>query len=260
MRKLVAACVIVGAALVFSALAYAVNTYKVTPASTTPGGKGSASKPKPKSVAFGFQAVDSSGGRASPISKYAIDFQGLVSYSKSKKFKRCSFGTANGPTHTIDCRKARMGGGTITNFFGVTSNPAQKSLCSLRLTLYNLGGGLALRLDGGSTARPPTNCPIPVGQAINGKLVSIRMGGLKSTSLRFNVPSNLRHPLPNVDNSVASVQSVISRKLISTKIKGKTRKVGFLSSVACRGSRRTLRVTFTDETGKTTPVSKSIKC
>lgn len=262
MRKLIALAAVAVTALVFATVAYAANVYKVTPASTSPGGAGTSAKPKAKAVKFGFTALDSTGGRASPIKKYSIGFQGMKYFGKSKVFPRCTYAQSNSSILSTKCNKALVGSGKVNNFFGASNNIQAKGACVLNLRLYNLGNGFAIRLDGGSTAKPkPTNCPIPVAQAIKAKFKSQRIGGVSSTALVFNVPPNLSHPLPNVDNSVNSTKSTISGKKRKVKIKGKSRKVSILSSIKCaRRNKRTIQVAFTDETNKTTTVKKSVKC
>ena len=124
--------------------------------------------------------------------------------------------------------------------------------------LYNTGGGIALRLDGSPTT---TGCPITVAQAINAKFSSKTIGGIKGTALTFNTPTNVLHPIPGLDNSVANVASTISGKTTKVKIKGKTRKVSLLSSTGCpKSGKRTIQVQFTDEKNSTVPAKASTKC
>jgi hypothetical protein len=267
MRKLIALAVVCTTALVFAAVAYAVNVYTVTPASTKGGGgaKGTSAKPVPKAVKFGFKTKDSGGGRATPIKKYKIGFQGLKYFGKNKVFPKCTFAKVNQKLESdvkADCGKAYLGKGVVNNLVGVTGSTVTTTTCLLRLTLYNTGRGFALRLDGGNTAKPPTKCPIAVNQAINAFFQLRKVGGTtKSASLEFSVPSNLLHPgSPNISNAIETTNSTISGKARKVKIKGKTRKVSILSSVKCGKKNRTIQVAFTDEKNSTVNAKKKVKC
>ena len=259
MRKLAVVSAALTVALVFAAVAYAANVYQVTPASTTPAGKGTPAKPVAKKVKFGFKAEDSTGARATPIEKYSIQFQGLKSFARF--FPKCKFSQADSDTlHLTKCRKAKVGSGKVQNRFGGRGRPDLPGGCPLNLVLYNLGDGFAIRLDGGSTAEPPTSCPIQVNQAIRARFVSKRVDGKSGVALNFTVPSNLRHPgSPEIDNSVASVSSTVSGKTRRVRIRRKLRRVSILSSVGC-GARRTISVVFTDEAGDAVGARKKTRC
>jgi len=265
MRKLIALAVVCTTALVFAAVAYAVNVYTVTPASTKgAGGKGTAAKPVAKSVNFGFKTKDSGGGRATPIKRYRIGFQGLKYFGKAKVFPKCTFKQINAKLESEvkrKCGKAYLGKGVINNLVGVTGSPATATTCLVRLSLYNTGRGFALRLDGGNTAKPPTKCPIAVNQAINALFKSRTIGRKRSASLEFSVPSNLLHPgSPNISNAIETTRSTISGRKRRVRIKGVTRRVSILSSVTCGRRNRTIQVAFTDENNSTVNARKTTKC
>src|SRR5437764_652412 len=67
------------------------------------------------------------------------------------------------------------------------------------------------------------------------------------TSLQFDVPANVLHPVPGFTVATRVVQSSI--KLKTKKIKGV--KHGYYESVNCSGSKRPIKVTFTTEAGQT---------
>jgi hypothetical protein len=253
-RKLAVVVLTLVGVFALAAVAYAFNTYTVTPASTTPAGAGSAGKPKPKKVRFGFRTGSTDATIPAPITKYKINFQGLKYFGKA--VKKCKFSDANGSNYRSKCRKAKLGSGTVNNFFGAAGTPlATANHCRLALTLYNLGNGFALRLDG-----VPPGCPISLHQAIKAKFKTVRVGGIKSASVQFSVPLNLRHPAPSVNNSVSEVSATVLRKTKRLRVHGRKRKVGVLSSVACKRGQRTIQVQFTDESGKTTAATKTIRC
>jgi len=266
MRKLIALAVVCATALVFATVAYAVNIYKVTPASTKGGGgaKGTAKKPVAKAVVFGFTAKGPGTERSTPIQKYSIGFQGLKYFGNKRVFPRCTLAKVQQVLESDvekDCKKAFIGKGIVDNRVGPTTQPAVTSAtCRLRLRLYNTGKGFALRLDGGSTAKPPTACPLAINQAIDARFKSVRIAGRKSAALVFTVDDTLRHPgSPALSNSIANTTSTITGKKRKVKIAGKTRRVSVLSSVGC-GRRRTIQVAFTDEAGSTVPANASVKC
>ena len=266
MRKLIALAVVCTTALVFAAVAYAVNVYTVTPASTKGGGgaKGTSAKPVAKAVVFGFKTRDHTNGRATPIKKYKIGFQGLKYFGNKKAFPKCSMTKLNQQLESdvkADCGKAYLGKGVVNNLVGTTGNPATTAKCLLRLSLYNTGTGFGLRLDGGSTAKPPTACPLPVNQAIKAVFKTRTIGGKRSASLEFSVPSNLLHPgSPAISNAIETTRSTISGKTRKVTIAGKSRRVSVLSSVSCGKKNRTIKVSFTDENNSTVPASKKVAC
>jgi hypothetical protein len=259
-RKLSIAVVAIIALCAFATVAYAANVYKVTPVGTSGGGKGTAAKPASKSVKFGFTAKDSSGSAATPIKTYSIEFEGLKSFAKY--FPKCTFSQANGASFKSKCAKAKVGSGIIDNSFGAAGAP-NPGECPLNLTLYNLGTGLALRLDGSPTTKVPgiaAKCPITVAQAVNAKFTSKKVGGISGSALTFKPQNNLLHPVANLNNAISKTVANISGKTTKIKIKGKTRKVSILSSTGCKGSTRTISVVFTDEKGSTVPSSGTTGC
>jgi hypothetical protein len=262
-RKILVALLALAGLLTVAGVAYAVNTYKLDKASTTgKGGVGTSSKPVAKKVVFSFSTNTDDGNRAKVIKDYDIGFQGLRSYSKN--VKKCTFAQASQKSLAAvqsSCRKAAAGGGTVNNFFGSTNDPTAKTQCKLKLRLYNISdgkyGGLALRLD----RNLPGDCLIDPQTAINAKFRKTKIGGKESVNLKFSVGDNLKHPIPGFDNSVNNVTSAVAAKTAKVKIKGKTRTVGLLSSVACgKSKKRVISVKFTDESNASKSVKKSVKC
>ena len=259
MRKLIALAVVCTTALVFAAVAYAVNVYTVTPASTKGGGGARALPPSPsrRPLKFGFKTKDSGGGRATPIKRYKIGFQGLKYFGKNKVFPKCTI--RQGEPEAGVRRQGRLRQGLPRQGRGEQPRRRDRehrhdlTTCLLRLTLYNTGRGFALRLDGGNTAKPPTKCPIAVNQAINALIQRARSAARRrAPRWSSSVPSNLLHPgSPDISNAIETTNSTISGKTRKVKIKGKTRKVSILSSVKCGKRKRTIQVSFTDEKNST---------
>ncbi len=261
-RKILVAVLALVGVLAVAGVAYATNLYTLDKASTTPGGTGTSSKPVPKKVVFSFSTNTTDGTRAKVIKSYDIGFQGLRSYSKN--IKKCSFTQASqkslAAVKTV-CKKAAAGAGTVNNFFGPSNDPNNKAQCKLQLRLYNIAdgkyGGLAIRLDRGA----PADCAIDPATAINAKFRKTKIGGKESVNLKFAVGDNLKHPIPGFDNSVNNVTTTVLRKTTKVKIKGKSRTVGLLSSVACgKGKKRTISVKFTDETNVSATKKKKVSC
>jgi hypothetical protein len=269
MRKSLIAALTALAVLAVAGVAYAANVYDLPNAGTSPAGKGSPSKPLPKSVNFDYTVKDSAGPRGAPVKKYKIAFQGITS-KYAKKFKRCKFSdvSPNAPLSTIQakCKKAKVGEGRVENL--VTSDAmagdpnSVLTYCNLKLTLYNVVGGLAIRLDGDppppSSQNGPLQCVVPTHSAIKAKLKNLRIGGVPSASIEFTVPIELRHN-SGLSITVARVQSTVFKKTKRVKIRGKRRKVGFFSAIGC-GRKRQVRVTFVDENGASAVAKKSGRC
>ena len=105
-------------------------------------------------------------------------------------------------------------------------------------------GGIAIRIDTG-----PPDCALDIHGALPAPIYDVKLDGIPSSEYRFKVPDNLVHPAPGVDNSVINVISHIPKKVKTVKIKGKSTKASFASSVGRKGKKRTLRVTFVSEDG-----------
>jgi hypothetical protein len=270
MRKILIAALTAIAALALSGVALAANVYTVN-GSTKPSGKGSTTKPLPAQLKFDFQVEsdDPAAPRGTPIEKYAIGAEGLVTYPKVAK--TCTFSEANASTVSSKCKKAKVGSGLVQNLVGPASAPLAVIYCNLKLGLYNISGagkngGLAIRLDG-DPKQPPLsnpddktiNCPTPIHGAIKASWVKTKIGGLPASDLRFTVPADLLHP-SGLDTTVRNTVATILKKTGKVKIKGKQRTVGLYSSVGCKGGKRTYQATYTDEQGDVSKATKQTKC
>lgn len=259
MRKLLMA--VAGAlviAIAVAGVANAVNTYVVHLAGSKSASKGTTAKPSPASLKFGYRVGDSENLRPQVIREYRIAAEGLQTYPDARP--TCTWDQANAPIKfAAACNKAIVGGGTINNQAGAPNDRTQKLPCNVKLTLINIRsgdprfnktvtqikkrGGIAIRID-----TDPPDCPIPVHEALAAPYYDVKLAGVSTAELRFTVPDTLAHP-GGLDNSVIEVTSNIQKKTGKVKIKGKNRTVGFYSSVGRKGSTRTVRVTFIDESG-----------
>jgi hypothetical protein len=281
MRRLsIAAVAAVLVVLAAGAAAYAANVYDLPDASTTPKGSGSPARPLPVGVNFDFTVKDEAGPRGAPVKSYKIAFQGLT-HRYAKRFPTCRYAdtTVDGPLSQVQaaCRRAMVGTGRIETLVAIENvpgtNPPVKNtnpnsvqaFCNLQLTLYNLGYGLAIRLDADNTTLPqsqsgPFGCIVPTHRSIQARFAKVRIGGVPSSSLNFDVFQELRHNAGFV-LTVARVTSTVDRKRKRVRIGSKRRQVGLYSSIACgKRNRRTVQVTFTDENGVSTTASRRTRC
>jgi hypothetical protein len=293
MRKFLIVAVAAVSVLAVAAVALADNVYTVD-GSKSPRGKGTAAKPLPVSLKFAYTVGDENPAwRGTPVEKYFIGVEGLVTYPE--EFPTCSGGTdgANNPdlaTVKRVCKKALVGKGIIKARAGASPPPESNSEiarslnCVLELNLYNLkpgtygdrgritkkNGGLAIRIDGVQASIPNLNnehkgkCATAQNEAILAPYKPVRIKGVAADELQFTVPQSLLHP-SSLETVVQDVSSSIKKLVASKRIKGKNRKVGFYSAVGCKGNRRTLQVTFVSEDlpgnpAVRTPRSRELPC
>jgi hypothetical protein len=274
-KRLIAAVTAVAVLGLGVGVAFAENIYEVHIAQTSKG-KGSLAKPLPVKLNFGYTVGDTENLRPTVIRQYRIAPEGHVTYPKA--FPSCTFDQAN-RRGSIDpaCKKAVLGGGIVRNHAGPPSDRTLKTVCNLKLTLINIStgdpgdrptlkqikkqGGMAIRLDGDPPipADPTTQvgCALSVHTALAAPFYRIRMNGLPSSELRFTVPVRLTEPLTGVQNSVIEARSVVKKRVARTKVKGKTRKVGYYSKVGCRKAGIT-RVQFVDDEGRKFTARKKV--
>lgn len=258
MRKSLMIAIAVTAVLGITAIAYAVqvNTYKVQ-ASNSPTKSGTLKKPTPILTKFSYQVGEATGQRPALITDYTIGF-GVGIAANSALFPTCDFTKINLSGSTASCpRGSIVGGGTVNNNAGATSNQADKGIvCKLNLTLVNgKSRHLILFLKGG-----PPACPIDVAQAINGRLIPFKGG----QALAFHVPDTLQHPLPPIDNAVVDVTSTVNKKsvLVRKRVRGRTTltRHGYFETNKCLAGHRTVTVQFTASTGAKSLSTARVRC
>jgi hypothetical protein len=265
MRKLLIAALTLVGVIALAGVALAENVYETHVAGGRPIAKGSLKKPVPVSVDFGFRVSESDPSkRATPIRTYAIGSEGLV--ANPKDFPSCRFSQVqSGPTPA--CRKALVGNGIVRAASGSSNNQALAASlpCNQRLRLYNLGDGMAIRLD----VDPPQpasfdtdqiGCPLSIHDAIRGRFVKTRIAGHPASDFRFSVPPNLLHPVTGLDTSVRESVSHLPRRVTTKRVRGKSVRVGFYQVVGCTGNRRTAQTTYTSETGQVTRSTATSRC
>ena len=140
MRKIAMIAVAVTALFGVVAVAQASNTYTVTVAKVSPTKAGTALKPKPITINFGYQVGETANNRPSVTTDYVIAF-GKQIKSNRKFFKgnkvctvaQAGYSTGQPPTCPAT---AKAGAGTINNLAGNATDPTSKIPCNLGLTLY----------------------------------------------------------------------------------------------------------------------------
>jgi hypothetical protein len=286
MRKILTAVVAASAVLALAGIAYAANVYTVD-GSSSPRGKGKASKPLPKAFDFDYTVQDQDpNNRGTPVEKYFIGAEGLVTYPE--EFPACSGGSDGANNQDLATvkrvcgsggRKAHFGGGIIKAYAGPSQDQTVKLNCVLELNLYNIKpgnygvrgkvskkhGALGIRIDAVQASIPNLNdehkgkCATAQNEAIIAPYAPTRIKGQKADELRFTVPQSLLHP-SGLDTVVQFVESEVRKRTAMKRIAGVNRRVGFYSSVGCGGRQRTLQVTFIDEAGDRTPKTDTGPC
>jgi hypothetical protein len=282
MRKFLIAAAAVVSLLAVAAVAYAANVYTVD-GSTSPRGKGTAARPMPVSLNFDFSVRDENPDfRGTPVEKYFIGAEGLVTYPEA--FPACSGGAngANNPdlaTVKRVCKQARVGGGIIKAYAGPNQDQTVKLNCVLELNLYNIEpgnygprgrvsrkhGALGIRIDGRQASIPSLDdrfkgqCATEQNEAIIAPYKPVRIKGVMSDELQFTVPQSLLHPA-GLDTVVQNVESAVRKRTAMKRIRGQNRRVGFYSAVGCKGNQRSIQVTFISEEGQRTPLTKNNRC
>lgn len=251
MRKKIAVLAVACLTLAIAAVAYAaqVNTYSVS-GKVTPAKAGSAKKPIPVSIDFGYEVGEQSGQRPLPVKKYSIRFTGLK--VNTTLFPKCSVDTLENKGPESCPSGSKVGAGFIENATGAKDNPNDKSIeCNASVTVFNSGtnkGALYIKGSPQSTDER-TRCAIELAAPIPTKYV--KRGS--AIALEFEVPPSLLHPLPTLDNAVVSVKSKIN-KLIR-------KKHGYYEAVGgCKGGKRAVSVVFTAEDGTETTSKSSASC
>jgi hypothetical protein len=268
MRKITMLAIAAIAIFGVVAVAEASNTYTVTVATVSPKKAGTAAKPKPITINFGYQVGTTDGNRPSVTTDYKIAF-GKQIKSNRKFFKgsqvctvaQAGYSSGSAPTCPAT---AKAGQGTINNLAGNATDPTQKIPCNLGLTLY-VGDGktvpaaandgipvkndLVLAIKRVNVA----DCALNVDAALPAGFQNTNLG----TALVFHVKkSPFQQPLPGVDNSVVNVTSSVGK---TTKVKQKvkvgkkfvTKNVtrGLFESVGCKSNSHAVNVTFTPAGG-----------
>jgi hypothetical protein len=265
MLKLLMGALTLGGIIALAGVALAENRYETHVAGGRPIAKGTPKKPVPVSVDFGFRVTETDPTkRATPIETYAIGSEGLV--ANPRDFPSCTFSQVqSGPAPA--CRRALVGDGIVKAASGPSNNQALAASvpCNQRLRLYNIGDGMAIRLD----VDPPfpdnfdtdqLGCPLQIHDAIRGRFVRTRIAGHPASDFRFTVPPNLLHPVTGLDTSVHETVSNLPRRVTTKRVRGKRVRVGFYQVVGCTGSRRTARTTYTSETGQVTQSTATSRC
>jgi hypothetical protein len=253
MRKLSIAGLALVAVLSVASVAFAANVYTVGGAAPARG-KGSTTKPIPTAIKLSFRVTsEDPSQRGDVVKKFSLGLEGLR--TNPGFFPSCAFTDLDNPTVPKKCGKAQVGTGFVKNAAGAADHKslADSAGCNLEVRLYNTGKGMAVRVDAAQKSVPidsdQTGCALPIHTAINGKFVKRRIGGVTSSDFTFDVPQNLKHPLPGIDNTLRSAD--VSVRLKSKLVRGKRR--GFYEKTGCKGKTRQVRGIFVTEESQSQP-------
>jgi hypothetical protein len=278
MRKIAMIAVAVTALFGVVAVAQAANTYTVTVARVSPSKAGTALKPKPITINFGYQVGETNNNRPSVTTDYVIAFGKQIKSNRRffKGNKVCTVaqaGYTSGQPPTCPAT-AKAGAGTINNLAGNTSDPSSKIPCNLGLTLYvgdgktvpaSANDGIAVRNDLVLAIKRVnvSDCALAVDAALPAGFVTTTQG----TALKFHVKKTpFQQPLPGVDNSVVNVTSSVGKSVrVRQRVGGVFRLVtrGLFESIGCKSRVHRVNVAFTPAGGgaainasKTAPCTK----
>lgn len=244
MKKLVALSAVLAIGVSGAAVAQSTQTnqYEVT-GKATPSKGASKKKPLPTMIEAGWEVSEASGLRPAVVETYSVGFFGGV--SNGRFFPKCTAQEINNAGSDSGCpRGSQIGTGTIDNAVGATTDLSDTSIpCDATHTIYNSGQNRAAIFIEGS---PPT-CAVSLSTAIDARFVPI-LGG-RGTALQFDVPQNLRHPVPGLDLAVTKVTARLPKK--TTKVKGKTRGFFEIQQPCPRNRRAPIVFEFTSESGST---------
>jgi len=257
MRRVAALVAAIVTVLVVAAIAYAqdqTNTYAVQ-ASVTPSGKGNKKKPNPVGVKFNYQVNEATGKQPAAVKTYKIDFYGMK--TNGKRFPKCTLAQIQQAQSGDDCPAgSKVGSGIIQSTVYTTGNPSDPNAfnCVKTLSVYNAGQGKGVLLLTG----PGDQCAgVSQPFIIDASYVPGAGGG---SALEFTVPPTVLHPIPQLTVAVRNVTSTI-KKLRKTVGSGKKKRTyGYYESVGCLGASRPIKVTFTQEDGKTGSASTTSRC
>ena len=278
MRKIAMIAIAVTALFGVVAIAQASNTYTVTVARVSPSKAGTALKPKPITINFGYQVGETNNNRPSVTTDYVIAFGKQIKSHRSffKGSKVCTVsqaGYSSGQPPTCPAT-AKAGAGVINNLAGNTTDPTSKIPCNLGLTLYVGDGktvpaaandGIAVKNDLVLAIKRVnvSDCALAVDAALPAGFVTTTNG----TALKFHVKKTpFQQPLPGVDNSVINVTSSVGKTVrVRQKVGGVFKLVthGLFESIGCKSKAHKVNVAFTPAGGgsainasKTAPCTK----
>ncbi len=264
MRKIAMIAVAVTALFGVVAIAQASNTYTVTVAKVSPSKAGTALKPKPITINFGYQVGETGGNRPSVTTDYVIAFGKQIKSHRSffKGNKVCTVaqaGYSTGQPPTCPAT-AKAGAGSINNLAGNATDPTSKIPCNLGLTLF-VGDGKAVPAAANDGIAVKNDLVLAIKRvnvadcalAVDAALPAGFGPAASGAALKFHVKKTpFQQPLPGVDNSVVNVTSSVGKTTrVRQKVGGVFKLVtrGLFESIGCKSSAHKVNVAFTPAGG-----------
>jgi hypothetical protein len=222
---------VMAAAVAVAGLAYAQDADDtVTLTSSAPSG-GKKSKPKPVAPTFSATLSGPGGVRAKTPKTHSWYWTGIKEYGKY--FPKCTADEIDAAQSDSVCDpKALVAEGTIVAKLGPEGQLEQNTNCNKSLRYYNEGAGKMNLYAYG----PAEECagvgylpPIPI---------TWKKKGTSSEQV-LEFPQNIAHPLPGIEGGFAEFEVTFKNVTKKVKLPGikKKVKIGYLSSVGCKGKR-----------------------
>lgn len=261
MRRLViigtAAAVLVGATAAYAAF----NSYTGSHVSFSPGGAGTAAKPKIVNMTEVLQASAPSGQRAAPLTDIKLTLYGVK--TNGKDFPTCTDKQidANPAKFEKACAKgSQISQGPVHSLLGpsTTSSASGATACNPFLKVFNGGQGTQVFFfTTAPDAAPQYTCAGLATGATAPYDGHISQQG-KNWVLNVPLPPDISNKVANQPGLYGSlITEVLNPVSKPTKVHGKT--VGYMESVACKGHKRPFSIQFTDQNyggGSTTQTVK----
>jgi hypothetical protein len=255
---LIATLVALGLAGTAYAATVVTNVYLIK-ATNTPLKSGTKAHPKPAGVTITYTVhTTPKGERPNATKQLIVSIAGVQAHPNA--FPTCSTSTLNskGPSA---CPKGSLVG---TGFNIFEAGPANKQsgpqvTCRVELNVYN-GGGNSVTYYGFVNPANKNECPSSGAFAVKPIAFAAHLKEAGTTLIQtLNVPFSVRHPGNNTALDAAIIDSHVTIKVLSRKIKGKT--VGYGESIACPANhKRHFSIKFTLENGRSQTATANTAC
>jgi len=227
-RGLAMLAMAVAAVFGFSTVAQATTLKPNLTIKLTPGGAGTASKPKGQTLNYHVTIGTDDGTSPPTTATTTVSFGKGIRFNAGK-FPTCTLSTLNSKGPSGCSKGSKVGTGSATALVGGSpGEPAPSTSETLKVTAFNGPGGKSylLYLDGDS--------PATIKQAIEGKLGTAT--GDYGYKLDVTIPANLQQPVPGLFAPLVDFK--VNTGGTYTKKKGtKKTKYNYIETTACTGGK-----------------------